>query len=87
MWSPVGDTGSERYWPGEEYLDYVGVSVFEFPAFDQVYYHQAKRSFHDQMTEKDPRVARYRKPIIITECGVTDSKEYQFTKIQPPCES
>jgi cellulose synthase (UDP-forming) len=79
VWSPVGDKGLERYWPGEEYVDYVGLSVFEFPAFDQAYYHQATRSFHDLMTEKYARVAKYQKPIVIVECGVTGSKEYQLS--------
>ncbi len=79
VWSPVGDKGLERYWPGEHYVDYVGLSVFEFPEFDQAYYHQATRSFHDQMTEKYARVAKYRKPIAISECGVTGSKEYQLS--------
>jgi cellulose synthase (UDP-forming) len=79
VWSPVGDKGLERYWPGEQYVDYVGLSVFEFPAFDQAYYHQATRSFHDQMTEKYARVAKYQMPIVISECGVTGSKEYQLS--------
>jgi cellulose synthase (UDP-forming) len=79
VWSPAGDMGLERYWPGERYVDYVGVSVFEFPAFDQAHYHHATRSFHDQMTEKYNRVAKYGKPIVIAECGVTGSKAYQLS--------
>lgn len=79
VWSPVGDKGLERYWPGETYVDYVGVSVFEFPAYDQAYYHQATRSFRDQMSEKYARVAKFQKPIIISECGVTGSKDYQIS--------
>ena len=79
VWSPVGDKGLERYWPGQQYVDYVGLSVFEFPAFDRDFYHQTTRSFHDQMTEKYARVAKYQKPIVISECGVTGSKEYQLS--------
>jgi cellulose synthase (UDP-forming) len=79
VWSPAGDRGLERYWPGEGYVDYVGVSVFEFPAFDQAHYRHATRSFHDHMTEKYNRVARYGKPIVIAECGVTGSKAYQLS--------
>ncbi len=59
-------------------MDCVGLSVFEFPAYDQGYYHHATRSFHDQITEKYARVAMYKKPIVISECGVTGSKEYQW---------
>ena len=79
VWSPVGDKGLERYWPGEEYVDYVGISVFEFPAFDQDYHHQTTRSFHDLLSEKYARVSKYHKPIVIVECGVTGSKEYQLS--------
>ena len=79
VWWPVGDKGLERYWPGQQYVDYVGLSVFEFPAFDRDFYHQTTRSFHDQMTEKYARVAKYQKPVVISECGVTGSKEYQLS--------
>ena len=78
VWSPVGDKGLERYWPGEEYVDYVGISIFEFPAFDQDYQHQATRSFHDLLKEKYLRIAKYNKPIVIVECGVTGTKDYQL---------
>ena len=63
-------------------MDCVGLSVFEFPAFDQGYYHQAARSFHDQMAEKYARVAKYEKPVLISECGVTGSTEYQMSWLQ-----
>jgi cellulose synthase (UDP-forming) len=79
LWSPVGDRGLSRYWPGERYVDCVGLSVFEFPAFDRDHYHQGTRSFHEQMTEKYARVAKYRKPVVISECGVTGSREYQLS--------
>ena len=79
VWAPVGDKGLERYWPGQQYVDYVGLSIFEFPAFDRDFYHQTTRSFHDQMTEKYARLAKYQKPIVISECGVTGSKEYQLS--------
>jgi beta-mannanase len=82
VWSPVGDKGLARYWPGEAYVDCVGLSVFEFPAFDQGYYHRAARSFHDQMAEKYARVAKYEKPVVISECGVTGSAEYQMSWLQ-----
>ena len=79
VWSPAGDKGSNQYWPGERFVDWVGMSIFEFPAFDQAYYHQPTRSFHDQMTEKYGRLCIYRKPILITEWGVTGSTEYQLS--------
>ena len=79
LWSPVGDRGLSRYWPGEQYVDCVGLSIFEFPAFDRDHCLQGTRSFHDQMTEKYARVAKYQKAVVISECGVTGSKEYQLS--------
>ena len=79
VWSPAGDRDLARYWPGEQYVDCVGLSVLEFAGSDRGYYHQTTRSFHDQMTEKYTRVTRYKKPVVITECGVTGSEEYQLS--------
>jgi beta-mannanase len=79
VWSPAGDRDLARYWPGEQYVDCVGLSVLEFAGSDHGYYHQTTRSFHDQMTEKYTRVTRYKKPVVITECGVTGSEEYQLS--------
>lgn len=79
VWSPVGDKGAESYWPGEAYVDYIGLSVFEFPTFDQAYYHRGTRSFHDQVSEKYARVSKYGRPIVIAECGVAGTEKYQLS--------
>lgn len=78
VWSPAGDRDLARYWPGEQFVDCVGLSVLEFAGSDRDY-HQTTRSFHDQMAEKYTRVARYKKPVVISECGVTGSEEYQLS--------
>jgi beta-mannanase len=46
MWSPLGDDGMEQYYPGDTYVDLVGVSVFGLQAFDQLTYGR-DRSFRD----------------------------------------
>jgi endoglucanase len=76
IWSPVGDSGCERYWPGPAFVDFVGLSVFEFPQFDLRYYHKI-RSFSDQMNEKYRRIAAFQKPVIIAEFGVTGDHDFQ----------
>jgi len=78
VWSPVGDNDLACYWPGEHYVDSVGLSVFEPLASDQVVGHQVTRSFHDQMIDKYARVALYNKPVMIAECGITGSEECQL---------
>ena len=76
IWSPVGDERCERYWPGTAFVDYVGLSVFEFPQFDLRYYHKI-RSFSEQMEEKYRRIAAFQKPVIIAEFGVTGGHDFQ----------
>jgi beta-mannanase len=76
IWSPVGDHGCERYWPGLAFVDFVGLSVFEFPQFDLRYYHKV-RSFSEQMSEKYRRIAAFQKPVIIAEFGVTGDHDFQ----------
>ena len=76
IWSPVGDNGCERYWPGPAFVDFVGLSVFEFPQFDLRYYRKV-RSFSEQMSEKYRRIAAFQKPVIIAEFGVTGDRDFQ----------
>ena len=76
IWSPVGDNGCERYWPGSAFADFVGLSVFGFPQFDLRYYHKV-RSFSEQMDEKYRRIAAFQKPVIIAEFGVTGGHDFQ----------
>jgi beta-mannanase len=76
IWSPVGDNGCERYWPGPAFADFVGLSVFGFPQFDLRYYHKV-RSFSEQMDEKYRRIAAFQKPVIIAEFGVTGGQDFQ----------
>jgi beta-mannanase len=76
VWSPVGDNGCERYWPGSAFVDFVGLSVFGFPQFDLRYYHKV-RSFSEQMDEKYRRIVAFKKPVIIAEFGVTGDQDFR----------
>ena len=76
VWSPAGDKGLENYWPGADVVDYVGLSVYQLPAWDQDNFGKV-RSFGEVVGEKYPRVERYEKPIMVAELGVTGSKKFQ----------
>jgi endoglucanase len=60
MWSPVGDPGCDAYFPGEGYVDIVGVSLYTFVG----------EEFPNVFSPKYNRVARYGKPVFIAEFGV-----------------
>jgi endoglucanase len=74
MWSPIGDPGCEKYYPGSEYVDEIGLSVYSFPEADLKYCGHV-RCFKEQMDEKYDRVSRYDKPIVIAEFGITGSDD------------
>lgn len=74
VWAPVGDQNANKYWPGDSYVDVVGVPVYSFPDFDISYYGHA-RSFEESFREKYDRVVGYGKPIMIAELGVAGDSE------------
>ena len=69
IWSPAGDRGLERYWPGREYVDYVGLSLYALRGPDDNSLHP----FDSIFAEKYGRVEGYARPIVIAELGVRGS--------------
>ena len=77
-WSPVGDKGLEVYYPGDDVVDYTGFSIYEIPECSTTWVGHPQ-SFADWMNDKYPLLARFGKPIILTEVGVvstTDQKAW-----------
>lgn len=77
VWSPVGSPGLHAYWPGPDYTDYVGLSVYGFPQWDVRHYGRL-RSFEEIFSEKYELVKGFGKPVLIAELGVTGDREYQW---------
>lgn len=75
MWSPLGDEGMELYYPGDDYVDLVGLSVFGLQAWDQAKY-GGDRSFNDILTPRYNRAAAYGKPIVVAELGYVGKAAY-----------
>ena len=74
VWSPIGRETAEEFWPGADYVDLIGLSVYSsrawtkdgsLPSFSELF--REKRWLHD----------RYRKPVIVAEMGVSGSSEDQ----------
>ena len=70
VWSPAGNKNLPFYWPGADYVDYVGVTVFDYEAWEIRYYGH-NRSFKENFTERYDSVKAYNLPIIITEFNAT----------------
>lgn len=76
MWSPSGDNLAAEYWPGRQYVDIIGVSVYSFDLWDQEEFgHQ--RSFLQIFYPKYRNLAGLGRPIMIAEMGVTGTTEFQ----------
>jgi beta-mannanase len=71
IWSPAGNPEAAGYYPGDAYVDYVGLTVLGNETWDVRWGASHGRSFGDLFAEKEQRVAGFGKPVIIAELGVT----------------
>jgi beta-mannanase len=69
-WSPIGDVDCVAYYPGNSWVDYVGCSLFWTRALAHMY-HTTDGSFRNLFAQKYATLARFGKPIVIAECGVS----------------
>ena len=76
VWSPAGDKGLESYFPGNDVVDYVWLSIYGLDQFDKDTYGYF-RSFSENLGEKYERVKTYDKPIMIAELGVVGVPDFQ----------
>jgi endoglucanase len=76
VWSPMGNTSPARYYPGDRYVDFVGLPIWGLQDFDAHYYGKA-RPFTDILDEKYRLVRQYHKPVIVAEFGVSGSRRYK----------
>ncbi|MFO1176248.1 MAG: glycosyl hydrolase [Paracoccaceae bacterium] len=75
MWSPLGDEGMEAYYPGNDYVDIVGISVFGLQAWDQAKFGH-DRSYLEVFGPKYARAAQFGKPVVVAELGYSGSQAY-----------
>lgn len=75
MWSPLGDEGMQAYYPGDDYVDIVGVSVFGLQAWDQAKF-GGDRGFTDIFGPRYERAATFGKPVVVAELGYSGSQVY-----------
>ncbi len=69
VWSPAGNGNAGNYWPGEDVVDIVGISIYATPAWhpDRT---QTLPSFARLMQQKQKNLHRWGKPVLIAEVGV-----------------
>jgi endoglucanase len=75
MWSPLGEPGMEAYWPGDEHVDLVGLSVFGLQAADRLW-HGRDRGFAETLGPRYARAVQFDRPVVVAELGYSGSAEY-----------
>ena len=76
VWSPKGRQGLSAYYPGGDYVDYIGVSVYGLEQWDIGHTSKAQ-DFNDRFREIYSFVRRYNKPVMIAELGVSGGATYR----------
>jgi endoglucanase len=80
VWSPSGNDGSNSYYPGDSYVDIIGVSLYSNPEWEITQGSGKPRSFEELFGERYARLKDYKKDIWIAEGGVAknpNDSQYQ----------
>ncbi|MFH1777534.1 MAG: UDP-glucose 4-epimerase GalE [Candidatus Omnitrophota bacterium] len=71
VWSPGGFTEAVNYYPGDDLLDYIGVTILVDEEWESVFSkHNYPRTFREMLNEKYYLAEKFNKPFIISELGV-----------------
>lgn len=75
VWSPLGLANAKDYYPGDNYVDLVGLSVFGYEPWEKAKLGKPY-TFKELLTERYNNVKDLGKPIIIAELGYSGSAAY-----------
>jgi beta-mannanase len=64
------------YYPGDAYVDYIGVTLFGLQAWE-IRHFGAAQSFDDSLARHYYRVSGFNKPVIVAEVGVAGGDAYR----------
>jgi len=71
VWSPAGNSSADKFYPGDKYVDYVGVTILADYRWDQEAGFSSLRSFETLLREKYWLAEEFNKPLIAAEVGVS----------------
>jgi beta-mannanase len=75
MWSPRGEQNLRDYYPGDEYVDAIGLSVLELQQYDIDHFGHA-RTFAESLRQAYDLVVGYGKPIEVAELAFHGDKAF-----------
>jgi beta-mannanase len=71
VWSPAGEPGAAEYYPGDDAVDYVGLTVLGDPEWERDFGHASPRSMSELLRPRYAEIAAFDKPVLIAELGVS----------------
>lgn len=77
VWSPAGNREAAAYYPGDDVVDVVGITLLGAALYDTLSSAVDRRSFTQLMDEKWGRARAWGKPVIIAELGISASATEQ----------
>jgi beta-mannanase len=75
MWSPKGNPELVSFYPGDEYVDIVGLSVFGYQPYDRDHFGK-DRTFVEALEPGYRLAERFGKPIMVAELGYEGDQSY-----------
>jgi endoglucanase len=82
VWSPAGEPGARAYYPGDDMVDYVGLTVLGDARWDWDMGYQTPRSMADILRPRYAEVADLGKPVLLAEVGTSGTPEVQQEWLQ-----
>ncbi|MFN0070049.1 MAG: glycosyltransferase family 2 protein [Chloroflexota bacterium] len=76
VWSPAGEHQAPNYYPGDEFVDLIGLTVLADEQWD-ANWGASPQSFDELLRPRYERVVGFNKPIIVAELGVSGTEERQ----------
>ena len=77
VWSPGGAPTLQDYWPGAEFVDFVGLTGLGFAEWDVLRGAAQPATFREMFDPRYALVAGYDKPIVLCEFATTGPDEYR----------
>jgi len=74
VWSPAGNPRADRYWPGDAYVDLIGLSIYASRAWQLT---RELETFGQQFDQKRWIAQRYGRPLLVAEVGVSGAASDQ----------
>lgn len=75
MWSPAGEEGMQDYYPGNDYVDVIGLSVFGAQDFGRDHL-GGEQDYAETLGPRYDRAIGFGKPIIVAELGFVGDDTY-----------